>query len=74
MRLGLGMSDEAQRRDLSEGAGYWSAPTNPANVTTGTPLHFPSFRQRSEGSLRPSPGYWAATWRDGDEARSHNFS
>jgi hypothetical protein len=23
------MSDEAQRRDLSEGAGYWSAPTKP---------------------------------------------
>jgi hypothetical protein len=68
------MADDAQLRDLWEEAGHGSATTPPGDLTSptsqtppGLDSNSPSFQERSEESSRPSPGYWPATWRDGDE-------
>ena len=66
--------NDAQRQDVEDKLGYGSATTPPGDLTSSyrqTPPRLgptsPSSQERSEESSCPSPGYWPATWRDGDE-------
>ena len=66
--------DDAQRRDLAEKLGYGSATTPPGDLTSPTRQTPPgldsnslSSQERSNESSQRSPGYWPATWSQGDE-------
>jgi hypothetical protein len=75
MRLGASMADDAQRQDVEDKLGYGSATTPPVDRTSPTrqtPLGSgPNFPASPGRTMQPSPGYWPATWRDGDDPYRH---
>ena len=56
--------NDAQRQDVEDKLGYGSATTPPGDLTS-------TAGQTPPESSCPSPGYWPATWRDGDEPYSY---